>query len=344
MNRRLLDTAGIGQRGVNIVEEIILSAGHLLEAGNASLDKGIDGYIRLRKRVKSKKVINNKQVSVEDQVETGNIIGIQVKTVTSIPTKKSSSYYIIQKDKTKFGVNFSTAEKLQKNRQIWNNFIGPVILLFVDLETKKVWWADLNNKDIYTENEYSITISKFDEFNNGAFRKIVKLGRETFVKKKLKTIATTNGHFFPLALTNFKKSAKEAYANLSGSGEFFFETHNPVLGQVHYTRSGWKHITRLNRRKMRIFNSILLLGVSRSICETVDRFSSVKKGLLRESNQFIKKVDFLTLRANVDYNFRESSIVQVVLRRVKTFDKLDGTNKIPDKVFFHSVYEPYRKE
>ena len=132
MNRRLLDTAGIGQRGVNIVEEIILSAGHLLEAGNASLDKGIDGYIRLRKRVKSKKVINNKQVSVEDQVETGNIIGIQVKTVTSIPTKKSSSYYIIQKDKTKFGVNFSTAEKLQKNRQIWNNFIGPVILLFVD--------------------------------------------------------------------------------------------------------------------------------------------------------------------------------------------------------------------
>lgn len=50
------------------------------------------------------------------------------------------------------------------------------------------------------------------------------------------------------------------------------------------------------------------------------------------SKQYIKKVDFLTLRANVHFNFRQSSIVQVVLRRVRTFDKLNGAKVIPEQV------------
>jgi hypothetical protein len=95
---------------------------------------------------------------------------------------------------------------------------------------------------------------------------------------------------------------------------------------------------------MRIINSFILLGVSKIICETVDQFSSVKKGVVRQSNQYIKKVEFLTLRANVTFNFRQSGIVQVVLRRVRSFDKLNSLRKVPDQVFFHSVYEPYRKE
>jgi hypothetical protein len=95
---------------------------------------------------------------------------------------------------------------------------------------------------------------------------------------------------------------------------------------------------------MRIINSLLLLGISKLICEKVERFTSVKKGIIHKSNQYVKKVEYLTLRANVNFNFRQSSIVQVVLRRVKTFDKLNPTRVIPNTTFFHSIYEPYRKE
>jgi hypothetical protein len=66
--------------------------------------------------------------------------------------------------------------------------------------------------------------------------------------------------------------------------------------------------------------------------------------MVRESNRYIKKVEFLTLRANVEFNYRQKSIVQVVLRRVKTFDKVHPELNISDRTFFHSVYEPYRKE
>lgn len=343
-NRRNLDTQGIGRKARNRAEEVILENGHLFQPIDGDIDNGIDGYIILRKRVKFKRVEKNKEKFYEDYVETGNIVGVQVKGVSEIPEKGSNSYYVSYRDKTKFGVNFFTKNSLDKAKKTWNNFVGPGILVFVDLSSKKCWWADLGESNSYLDNDYCVSI-KIDSFlNKNAFKTINKLGRELFAKTEIPTIDTGNYNFFTLALTNFKNSAKETYKNLSGAGEFYTPTNNPTLGEIKYSQSGWKHITRLNRRKMRIFNSLLLLGVSKTICENVERFSSVKKGIVRESGRYIKKVDFLTLRANVNFNFRQSSIVQVVLRRVKIFDKIHSENHIADEVFFHSVYEPYRKE
>ena len=94
---------------------------------------------------------------------------------------------------------------------------------------------------------------------------------------------------------------------------------------------------------MRIFNSLLLLYVSKLICEQVQNYSKVKKGEVRKSKQFIKKVEYLTLRAKVNFNYRENAIVQVVVRRVKIFDFINAIT-LPDLHYFHSVYEPFRKE
>lgn len=341
---RKIDTQAIGKKGIVLTHSIILEGGHLFQPIDGDTDTGIDGFIRLRKKAKIKKVIKNKLTLCEEYVETGNLVGIQVKTVSNIPTKGSNSYYVTIKDKTKFGVNFSTEDALNKKKQIWSNFVGPVILVFVDLETKKCWWTDLNDSQSFDKNGYMVLVDKSKVFDDTSFNRIKKLGKELFATKDLINISTKNHHFNFLALYDFKKTAKEVYANLSGSGIFFFPTVSPILGEIKYSRSGWKHITRLNRRKMRIFNSILLLGVSKTICEKVTSFTKVKMGLFRESERFIKKVDFLTLRANVHFNFRQSAIVQVVLRRVKTFDKIHPNNKIKDQVFFHSVYEPFRKE
>lgn len=342
--RRNLDTQGIGKKALNLAEQVILDSGHLFQPIDGDIDNGIDGYIILRKKVKFKKVVDRKEKRYEDFVETGNIIGVQVKGVSEVPTSGSNSYYVTYSDKTKFGVNFSTKPNLNKSKTPWKNFVGPVILIFVEIKTQLLWWTDLNNPESYSDNDYCVSVQKDKTFSKDAFKTIQKLGRELFLKTELPTIDTANYDFFTLAIRDFKESAKSCYRNLSGSGEFFHPTINPILGEIKYSQSGWKHITRLNRRKMRIFNSLLLLGVSKKICEKVEKFSSVKKGLVRESNRFIKKVDFLTLRANVNFNYRQSSIVQVVLRRVKTFDKIHSAKQIPDQIYFHSIYEPYRKE
>lgn len=345
MTRRNLDTQGIGKKALTAAQTIIQDSGHLLQTIDGDTDIGIDGYIRIRKSIKFTQTIRNKKVPCEDYKDTGNLVGIQVKGVTSIPKTGSNSYYINLKDPNYFGVNFGSVDNLNSKREVWKNFIGPVILIFVDLKTKKCWWGDLNNEKSYSSNGYSVIVDKSKEFTTSSFLSIKKLGREFFIAKDLIEIDTKNSDFFELGLSNFKKSAFQVYKTLSKEDEpFYTDTKNPSLGLIKYSKSGWKHITRLNRRKMRIINSLLLLKVSKRVCETVPNFTRVKKGEIRETKRFIKKVEFLTLRANVNFNYRQNSIVQVVLRRVKTFDKVHYSKKIPDEVFFHSVYEPYRKE
>lgn len=342
--RRNLDTAGIGKKGVNKTEEIVLEAGHLLQTIDGDIDDGIDGYIILRKYVKYIRIKDGLIKRLEDYVETGGLIGVQVKTVSSIPRTGSSSYYINISKSDYFGVNFGSKENLEKRKKIWNNFIGPMILVFVDLESNNCWWADLKNENVYQNNDYSVLVKKTDLFNTASFKNIIKLGRELFVTKKLIDIKTNNGTFINLQLLNIQNSAKNYYKELGNPDELVYPTINPTLGEVKFSRSGWKHITRFNRRKMRILNSLLLLPVAKLICEKVDRYTTVKRGHIRESKHYLKKVDYLTLRANVDFNFRESSIIQVVLRRVKIFDLYNPERIIPDEIYFHSIYEPYRKE
>lgn len=331
----------VGLKGVRIVEEILLDGNHLFQEIDGQKDKSIDGYIRFRTRVLNKK--SDKYIYVDN----GNIAGVQVKTISEIPKNKSSnSYYYKLTDSDKFGVNFGRKEKLSKHKMIWKSFIAPVILIFVDLETKCCWWCDAQNENSYHSNGYLMVIEKKNTFNINCFNDIKKLGREIFVSKAIPEIKTRNT--FPIIkLSDFKNSAKQLYDTLAlkeYTDLTFPETVHPTLGKIEFSQSGWKHITRLNRRKMRIFNSILLLPIVHQICTEVEKFTKVKRGTIRQSKRYIKKADYLTLRANVLFNFRQSSIVQVVLRRVQTFDILNPSHQVDDKVYFHSVYEPYRNE
>jgi hypothetical protein len=297
MAKRNLDTAGIGIKAVNIATDVILQADHLFQKIDGDADIGIDGYIRVRKKVSLKKTIKGKVTPCIDFVDTGALVGVQIKGVTKIPKTGAKSYYINLSDKQKFGVNFKTGKALSDHKVVWENFIGPVILIFVEIETRKCWWADLNDISSYSSvNDYSVLINKVQTFDSNSFKQIKKLGKELFVKKELITINTGNHCFPDLNLTDFKSSAKNLYNELGKDGQ-----HSPItnqkLGNILYTKNGWKHITRLNRRKMRIFNSLLLLYVSKLICEQVQNYSKVKKGEVRKSKQFIKKVEYLTLRA-----------------------------------------------
>ncbi len=345
MKIRNIDTQGIGQRAYTYAQTIIQDSGHLIQAVDGNTDIGIDGYIRIRKRTRLRKIEQDTEVVYENWVDTGNLVGIQIKGVSKIPLSGSNSYYIAKGNKAVFGVNFHSKKKLDAKKTVWKNFVGPIILVFVDLKTKVAWWTDLLDETSYDRNGYSILIKKDQVFDSNSFGKIKRLGKELFGTSELITIKAQNGPFNLLRVKNLKESAKEIYKSFGGKGDLPFpSTINPSLGEIRFSRSGWKHMTRLNRRQMRIINSLILIGIGREICLKVPKYTKVKKGLVRETKQYIKKVEFLTLRANVEFNFRQKSIVQVVLRRVRKFDKINPDRKIPDKIYFHSVYEPYRKE
>jgi hypothetical protein len=174
---RNLDTQSIGRIARVIFEQIVLDSGHLFQPIDGDLDNGIDGYIRLRKKQIIKKVIKHKPVKCVEFVETGNLIGVQIKGVSKIPETGSNSYYVNYANKQKFGVNFGKEESLKKSKIIWENFVGPMLLIFVDNENQICWWADLNNLDSYNDNNYCVSIPKVQIFNSRSFRQINKIGK-----------------------------------------------------------------------------------------------------------------------------------------------------------------------
>jgi hypothetical protein len=52
MSLRNMDTQEIGELGFSFVNTIILKSHHLLVKIDGSIDKAIDGYIRIRKHIK----------------------------------------------------------------------------------------------------------------------------------------------------------------------------------------------------------------------------------------------------------------------------------------------------
>ena len=99
------------------------------------------------------------------------------------------------KDKTMFGVNFGLKENLQKHRTVWINFIGPVVLIFVELSTKKCWWADLNDRNSYNSSDYLVKVDMGNRFDLSSLKQIKKLGTELFVTQELIEIIRTMTKF-----------------------------------------------------------------------------------------------------------------------------------------------------
>jgi hypothetical protein len=174
---------GTGIKAVNKAISIIEDLNHFFQKIDGGSDTGLDGYIRIRKKIEIKKNINGTLKKGYDYVDTGNLVGVQIKGVTSTPSTGSNSYYVNIADKKKFGVNFKSKDALDKKRKVWRTFIGPVILIFVDLNTKKCWWTDLNNEGAYQDNGYMVEVNKSDELTSAAFKQIKKLGKESFKKK-----------------------------------------------------------------------------------------------------------------------------------------------------------------
>jgi len=317
---RETDTRPQNATGMAIVNLIVQGeAQHGWQPYAPDNDNGVDGIIIFRK----------------DAVDTGEIIFVQIKCGTG------NGYYKATKKRPKhFGVKVGE-EYISTHRPRWNALFGPIILVYVDFKTKKAWWTDLKDENSYsTANKSIILVPKEQRFGQHSFGSFKSLKGHLHIDPQIEPIDAARDDIDYLKLTSsMKTSAKEFYNEWATSNQ---RTH-PDLGEIIVSREGWRHICRKGRRAERIIQSWSLLGVAKKMIQSVKKIYQLKvfTSAIDSIGNYVQ-TDYISLRAQVTFPQRHSSIVQVVLKRKRKFN---GTNNlIENKIWFHSVYEPFSRK
>lgn len=311
------DTRPQDATGMNRVGTIVQGrGGHGWQPYDHINDNGVDGIIIKRKK----------------GTDTGEIIYVQVKCGSG------KGYYKATKNRPQhFGVNVGE-EYINSHKQRWNTLFGPVILVYVDFKSEKAWWTDLKDEMSFTnDNKSIILIPKTQRFGEHSFGNFKKLKGFLHTDPELKEIILKkeNVDYFNFVKKTIKVSAKEFYKKWSISNE----RDNPSLGEIIVSREGWRHISRKGRKPERIIQSWNLLGAAKQIIQTVEKAYQLRQ--FKSSHDQLGNyliTDYISLRGQVIFPQRHSSIVQVVLIRKRKFNSTN--NLIENKTRFLSVYEP----
>ncbi|MCW8939362.1 MAG: DUF4365 domain-containing protein, partial [Flavobacteriales bacterium] len=276
-------------------------------------DNGVDAIIIKRK----------------NGVDTGEIMFAQVKC------GKGNGYFKQTQNRPKhFGVHVGE-DYIEKHRPKWNRLSGPIILIYVDHYSSKAWWTDLRDDLSYTtDNKSIILVPKHQRFGKHSFGEFKSLKGNIFVSRDLPNILTDGDDFEYLKYNkSIKESAKEFYKDWCNSPA----TIHKDLGEIIVSRVGWRHLTRTDRKQTRIINSLSLLGVAKKIIENVDKCYQIKelKKEIAKDNTIIL-TDYLAIKCNVTFPFRQSSIIQVILKRKRILNSDKGV--ISSKTWFFSIY------
>jgi hypothetical protein len=235
---------------------------------------------------------------------------------------------------------------LETRRKQWLAQPLPVILFaylyFHDEPGAKALWVDLRSNDSYSDNRKNLLIplsNTFKTTTKGALMRLCGKGPSGPVSHRL-TLDFTDTKYLR-GLGKFKSSARKFY--VGWAHDSVAERTHPVLGEILVSRVGWKHICRPNRKKERILQSWLLLSAAKKIILNVDEWHALGRSRTRMvSNKIRQTIDFLGLRAEVHFNFRDSSLVQVILRRSQEYNT--ETQSFGQKIWFYSVYEMRRED
>ena len=292
--------------------------GHGWQTFDPTNDNGIDGIIIKRKR----------------GVDTGNIIYVQVKCGTE-------GGYLRNTENRKNYLSIHLGKKyILSHRPRWNSLPGSVVLVFVHYKSGKSWWTDLKSNDSYTEeNESIILIPKKQVFGQHSIGEFKKLVGYLFATTYAGEIIATREDVNYINLTQSLKSGAKAFYKTWGASS---ERNNPELGEVIVSREGWRHITKSGRRVERIFQSWQLLGIAKRIIQTVGKayqLRQIKGGQSPDGTYLL--LDYISLRANVNFPHRQSAIIQVVLRRHR---QVQASGLVKSQIWFHSVFEPLARE
>lgn len=308
-------------RGRSVVQDYVSAqSNHGWQELDPQNDDGVDGLIFIKKK-------GNK---------TGEIVFAQIKCGV-----KGRGYWTESSTRPGYiGVHL-TEDYINKHRERWKTVPGPMILIFVEYESRKAYWADLRNNASFTsDNKQIVLIKKSQRFGSHSFGEFKKLKGYTHINQAYDWIDVSleDVNYIKLELyIPFKEQAKKYYKDWINSHAS--EKTCPLLGEIIVSRVGWRHITRRKRKKSRIIQSLQLLGIAKQIIKQSNKFWQVKVMEIKTlADGTIIHTDFIGLRGRVKFTFRGATIVQVLLKRKKIVNTNTGIYK--SEIRFYSVYEP----
>lgn len=310
------DATGMNEAGIIVQGK----AGHGWQPFSAINDNGVDSMIIYRK----------------EGIDTGEIMFAQVKCGTG------NGYMKITKNRpSHFGVQVGE-DYIKSHRPKWNKLPGPIILIYVDFYSRKAWWTDLRDDTSYTtSNKSIILVPKSQRFGKHSFGEFKQLKGRLFISKEIPEIEMSNNHFEYLKLNkSVKDSAQEFYKKWCVSP--ISERTHPELGEIIVSRTGWRHITRSDRKQNRMVNSLSLLSVAKEIILSTEKCYQIRNLETRIVNSQLVVTDYLAIKCNVKFPFRQKGLIQVILKRKRKLDS--NKNTIGSRIWFYSVYEPLSKK
>ena len=311
-DNRPQDATGMNEAGIIVQGK----ANHGWQPFSAINDNGVDSMIIYRK----------------NGIDTGEIMFAQVKCGTG------DGYMKITRNRpSHFGVHVGEMY-IKSHRPKWDKLPGPIILIYVDFHTRKAWWVDLRDDKSYTDsNKQIVLVPKCQRFGKHSFGEFKNLKGRLFISKDIPELEMTNSHFESQNLNqSIKQSAKKYYDEWNKSP--VIERTHLELGEIIVSRTGWRHMTRTDRKQNRMINSLALLPVAKQIILSTNKCYQVKNLETRTVKNQLIITDYLAIKCNVKFPFRQSGLIQVILKRKRKLDS--NNNTIGSRIWFYSIYEP----
>lgn len=315
-----MDTKRQARLGINTVSSIVETNWQCgWQEFDSHNDDGVDGAILMRRG------------SIRP-VDTGGVVFAQVKC--------GESYVRKQKQHPDSICLALGADYVTSHIPRWKRLPGPTVLIFVnDPASRKnalSWWVQLRPESIAPTNSGIILIPKSQRFGHHAKGPFQKLCGHQAQDNELPKIQMSVDELLPMSLGDGPPLRHSAWKFYKRWREEKDRTH-PSLGKVLVNRVGWKHLTRPGRSLHRIINSCLLLPVAMKMVELGLPTSYLGRGKQRTTTSSSRVVDYLGIRASVSFPHRQSSVVQVVLKRERLL-----IPHVRTKVWFYSVFERRR--
>lgn len=305
------------------------------EIGQAD-DDGLDGLVYIRTmQVNPKKPADRRSWKHNF---TGGVISLQI---------KSGSSYVVRQNEDQLEISIPN---LNAKKELWMRSPLPVALVYVKEEPlgkipNKAWWVDLKSAQTYSEDTIIVPLKNRFQAGIECRPLFARLANAQHRRLSLPTIDMTATSQLPARINSMslgvKRAGIEFYKQWKSSGAV-----NPEFGEIIINRTGWSHITRVERPVSRIMTSLELLPAAARIVSEASAWRVLKRG---DTPRYFKDgswaiFEYIGLSAMVKWPARGSSEVMVILRRQTTFTNENTIRVIDRKTWFYSVYEPSRRK
>ncbi len=315
------DTRRMSRIGINAVATLVEGSWCCgWQEYAAQNDDAIDGLILMRRGTSRPR-------------DTGGIVFVQVKCGARNDQKQYPDHICLQLGKP----------YVEAHLPRWRRVPGPAVLIYVDGSASQdippAWWVDLRSDNVLSPSSEGVVLipkcQKFSHHTKGDFHRLCGPGGSD---RGIEQMELSRDECLIPRLGKAESLRNDAWEFYKRWRADTASRTNPVIGEVLVNRTGWKHITRQRRNAERIVQSWMLLGAAKTMLQRSNKvyeLGRARRTSFADGNILVE--DYLGLKANVAFPFRQRSLVMVVLKRHRLLSPSQSTEKA--KIWFYSVYE-----